>query len=727
MGLASAAAGQQRAHLAWDARAPDGSPLQVGLFQSTSRSTLFQGQPIHTASGAGTRLVTGLTDDLTVYFGLALSQGGGQYSPAGAVMSVMPGAEYHVPSVQYPDLITAVLVAASFSNGGQQAANVWVAEGTYTDVSVPLHAGVHVYGGFDASFDLATRDPAAHPTVLRAQTGAAKAVVTIQDGKPGAVLDGIEIDGLSTASAGVDVVQSPARLSSLLVRDCAGRGIRLRSLASNVVYDVTLARCSVRSCGGEGLQLQGPFELSVEGSLFSVNSLEGFDCDDLVAPSGFQASLSVRDSVFFGNGGEGLDCDLGVPPAPGSGGAYEVTVQGSLFEQNGWGTSAASAGLNIDIDYEAFPAWRSEIVVRGSTARANRGHGARLDLDSTSTTFVHRLLATANSADGLAVSSESKPGLALVSASVLSGNRGAGVRASGGATGGNVPVALSHCILAGNRKGGLISEQVESIAVSSAAWLQSSPWAGAGGVRAHFVAQGNDPLAALFAVAPMAYRGVLKKSGSVLTLDDASDFAPGDPLELADDGVLRSVIGLSGPDGLEIAPAAGSLLLPALIARFAPLVGVGEDYTLAALSAALGAGMPAPVGPAPDAGVFGAPLGGSPGNEGPLPQALFRASATSPPTTTPLDQGDQMRMAFLGGVLDSTTIPGNVRVRNGSNVLVALSPAPFLDVGTGELVIPAPSLGGWPTGKLTLELHAGLSATDGTPIATTLALPFQVQ
>jgi len=37
--------------------------------------------------------------------------------------------------------------------------NVWVAGGTYADISVPLNPGVHVYGCFDPTFDLSQRNP----------------------------------------------------------------------------------------------------------------------------------------------------------------------------------------------------------------------------------------------------------------------------------------------------------------------------------------------------------------------------------------------------------------------------------------------------------------------------------------------------------------------------------------------------------------------------------------
>jgi hypothetical protein len=122
--------------------------------------------------------------------------------------------------------------------------------------------------------------------------------------------------------------------------------------------------------------------------------------------------------------------------------------------------------------------------------------------------------------------------------------------------------------------------------------------------------------------------------------------------------------------------------------------------------------------------VLGAPLGGAPGNEGAAPPALFRVRGTTPPTTTKLGANQDISVAFAGGTLDSLSIAGNVQVRNASGQVVTM-PAPVLQ--GDELVVNAPGAG-WPSGKLTLELFAGLETTDAPPVslAVPVALPFVV-
>ena len=736
-GDASAGAGDGVIQARWDARELDGSPVSVGLFLSTDEATVYQGAPVHTAATAGSTVLTGLAEDQRCWLGIAVDLGAGEYAPVGAVMGATPGTIVFVdaasvavspdgttPATAFPALAEGALAASGLGAAGL-AANVWVAGGTYAGVSVPLDAGVHVYGGFDPTFDLAARNPhqAANRTILRAQPG--QAVIEIAGSDAGAVLDGLQINGQG-ASFGVDLDSSSARLSAVDIQDCTGRGIRLRSLSTTKSYRVTVARCTVLRSGDEGLSLQGAFRLDVEDSRFSSNGLEGLDCDALVAPDGVTAGLSVRDSTFFGNGEEGLDCTLGAPPVAGGSSSYAVEIVGSRFERNGWKPSGTpTGGLKIDIEFEGFPGWSADLVVRGCLARANRGIGVHLDLDSSSTTFVHRLLSTANGADGLLIASESAPSLATVSSSVLMGNKGAGVRVGGAPTGGNVPVVLAHSVVAGNAGGGLRSELVESAAVSSIGWLQGDAWSGAGGVRERGVVLGLDPLTPVFATAPVDFRTVIAFNGSSLELDDASNLAIGDSIEVADDGTRRLISGFSGGSRVFVDATPTSLDVPALFVRFEAGAPVGEDWQLAPGSIALAAGMPPPAGPAPDAGVFGAPLGGVPGSEDVVPAVLFRAAATTPPTTTALAQGDDIAVTFAGGTLDSLTIPGNVQVRDGAGQAIAI-PAPTLQ--NDELVLQAPG-GGWPVGALTVELFAGLATIDAPPagLATPVALPFEVQ
>ncbi|MBK7874923.1 MAG: right-handed parallel beta-helix repeat-containing protein [Planctomycetes bacterium] len=718
LGLVSAAAGNGAVRVAWDATDAQGSAVAVALFRSTSSSTVYSGAPIATANGAGAQTVTSLPNGVEQFFGLAVDLGGGQYSATGAVFRARPKAPVYVdaastavapdgasPATAFPTVAAGVQAAANQGGG-----NVWIAEGTYNGVALTLTTGVDLYGGFTTTFDVATRDPEAHPSLLRGAAGLF--VLELAGGGAPLVLDGLTIDGRNLASFGLDIDSTEARVSACEVFDTTSHGLRLRSTSASGSVDVDLVGSRVHDCGGEGVSVLGTFDLGLYGSRFSANRNEGASLGQLVAPNGIPASLHVQDCVFFGNGEDGLDCQLGRPPVVAGSSSYRVRVERSLFERNGWLGVAAPAGLRIDLDFELVNGWSADVLVRGCTARANKGDGFALDLDATSTTFLHRLLATANGGDGVRVTSETTAGLAVMTHSAMVGNLGAGTRAALG----NVPVAAAHCIFAGNAGGGLVSSSVTSTAAACVASLQPTPYTG---VREDFGVTVTDALTALFTNAPVEYARVASADATNLTLSAAGSFAAGDPVEVADDATSRAIAGFGAPTQLQLTPHPTSVDVPASLMRFAVGSGVVEDFTLAPGSAALASGLPAPTGLTQDAGVFGGALGGEPGFEaGELP-ALFRPSSSSPAPTTALGANTTILVSFQGGTLASGSITGQVRARNQSGTLLAITAGP-----SGSLLsIQAPG-GGWPSGDVVVELHAGLASTAGDALPCPIALTF---
>src|SRR5262249_19052269 len=129
-------------------------------------------------------------------------------------------------------------------------------------------------------------------------------------------------------------------------------------------------------------------------------------------------------------------------------------------------------GARVDIDYDFFPEWSSQIVARGCRARANGDSGLHYDLDSSSTALVHRLSSSANVGNGFLLTSETFPGMCTVSASALFGNQGSGVRGADGHYG----LTISHCVLAGNVAGGSSIEIAPALAQSCIAHLQPLPF-----------------------------------------------------------------------------------------------------------------------------------------------------------------------------------------------------------------------------------------------------------
>lgn len=717
-GLVSLAANASGVQVSWEARDASGANLAVALFSGVDRASVHQGAPIATASGDGSSFVA-IPGGATRYFGLALDLGGGSYAPVGAVLSARAAAPIYVdasstavapdgssPAQAFSDVREAALLAFALGGG-----NVWVREGVYNAPGLEIHTGVHVYGGFDASFSLTARDPQARPTRIRGVAGSA--VCEVVAGAGAAILDGLEIDGQSTASFGIDVDSADCELRALDVHDCSGRGLRLRSPVLTSAIDVRLVRSRIVDNGAQGLSLTGAFDLRVEGSRFGGNGLEGLDLGGLVGPGGVPVSLRVRDSVFAGNGADGLDCDLTPPLSPSGSGRYLVEIETSRFERNGYAApTEATAGLKIDIDFELIPDWRADIVVRGCTARNNLRDGVLLDLDSTASAFVHRLLSSGNGGDGLVVSSESTPSFVTVSASVLAGNVGAGLRAELG----QVPLAVSHCVLAGNFGGGVVSATARSSVSSSIAWMQPNAWSG---VRSHFNVESSVPTDAPFVRAPLEYRRATGWSNGQLVLNDNSGLVLGDDVEFADDGVVRELSALGANQRVGLTPTLDAPGLPSTLARFAS-ANVSEDYTLSALSLARDAGMADPLTGPVDAGPFDAPLGGEPGRDALERPTLFYAATSTPVVGQNVGAGQSLEIEFRGGALDPGSINAqSVRVLNSGGQV--LNTTAFLQ---NQRLVIAPPGGGWPSGTLLVELHATLQSSAGAPLAARTAFEF---
>lgn len=715
IGIVSAAPGDGAVQVRWDGRDAAGIGQAVALFRSTSEGTLYQGAPVATATGGGSTVISGLSNGTRQFFGLALSHGG-VFTPVGATFDVTPRAPIHVDdssTALNPDGASPATAFSSLAAGVQAAVNagggnVWLAEGTYTGIALSLSSEVALFGGFAADFVLANRDAATRITTLRG--GAATAAIELVGGAGVSTLDGLTIEG-GSATFGVDVDSADTRLASITVSAAASHGLRLRDTSASTSVEVELAGCRFLDCGGNGLSLEGTFELAVFGCRFSGNAREGAALGPLRARASVPASLRVRDAVFAANGEDGLDVKLGAPLVPGGSSSYRVILDGARFEENGWnGGGTTPTGARVDLDFDLVAGWSAEVVLRGSTARDNRGDGFLLDLDATSSTIVHRVLAAANAGDGLRVTSESTAGLAVVSSSVFAGNLGAGIRASGG----NMPVAATHCVLAGNGGGGLVSATVTSLASSTVAWLQPTPFTG---TRQHFVVTASDELDPAFDLAPVSYRRGSAFGAGLVTLIDATGLALGDVLEVADDGVARTIASFGGANQVALTPSPSQLESPSSVVRHASN-SVSEDYNLAAGSPAAGAGMPSPSG-AVDAGPFGAPLGGAPGAEPALRPSLFRVAAVAPATTTSLGANTTLTVTFAGGTLDGASIPGEVRARDGAGNLLAIGAA----LNGAALSITAPG-GGWPSGAVTIELHAGLGSTAGDGLVAPMALPF---
>jgi hypothetical protein len=709
-GLVAAAAGPNEVRVDW-IEAESG--FELALFQGLSRASVYSSAPVAEVLAGDHLVLQGLANSVDLFFGLGLrAVGDSEWTPIGVILRARPGPVIYVdaassaaspdgttPATAFADLFLGLLVAL-----GQGGGNVWVRDGDYTGAVLPLVAGVHVYGGFDGTFELDTRAARAHRTILRGPAG--QRLLDVGGGEPAAVLDGFALRGEGTAQSGIDVGDSSLELRCVDLVGFASRAARLSNLSTSASYDFLAVDCGFESNGGEGVLLSGAFDVVIDGSRFDGNGLEGAQLDDLVARDGSTATLSVRGSRFFGNASEGLDVDLAAPLLQGpNGGVFALEIDASRFEQNG------TDGLDVDVDYETASAWRGTLALRGVRLRANRGHGARVDGDSTLDVAIERTLASANEGDGIWISSESAPGLAIVSASVCSGNHGAGLRASLG----NRPVLASHCVFAGNAGGGFASELVTSSAASCVAWLQGTPWIGVERVGSLEL---DDPQSGAFERAPEAYARVLSSAGATAVLEDASAIALGASTELGDDDVELVVQAVNGST-VTFDESPMGFVAPGALSAFAAQAGVFDDWRLPPGSPCAGAGMSAPGAPAVDAGVWGSPSAGFPGVAQALDGPLLVLADATPTPTARIDAHDAIALRFSRALDPASVGLDALRVVSDSGTEIAA-----LTTVLGDTLTLLPPGAGWGSEPFVVELHRAIRAADGTPHSAPLVVPY---
>jgi hypothetical protein len=376
---------------------------------------------------------------------------------------------------------------------------------------------------------------------------------------------------------------------------------------------------------------------------------------------------------------------------------FDVAMTGCRFDGN------QLAGLLVDQDHELAPGWTAHVVIRECTASDNGLAGVHVDADGPGQFLLHRIRSIANGGDGILVSSEQAGGPVEISASYLAGNLGAAINTSLG----NKRLVASHCVLAGNQLGGfLCNATIPGSATNCIAHLQPTPFQNVRVVGSSTVTDAGVPA---FVYAPTSYSKVLTHSTGTLGLAAAAAFATGATVEIADDSTARNAAQVSGTTVvLNTAPTLRRL--PTALLSF-PGSTVGDDIHLAAGSVAAGQGMKEAGTPNVDPGPFGAPVAGQPGIADPLPQALIWLDQLTPAPPAALGSSQAVALHFSQAIAAASVLSTRVRVLDAGGNAVAASV-----LTSGSTITLNPPGSGWPGGALRVELHRGITGTDGTPL-----------
>jgi len=683
---------------------------EVALFRGDTPDTVYDDSPIFARIRSERVEVTNLTDGTPTYFGLGVRDRSGPYTPTGLIVQARPNPPIFVdansdaatpdgktPATAFKTLALGLDAAAKLGGG-----NVWVRDGRYEARHV-VPVGVAVFGGFGIDFDRTTRRVGDSQTVLTAPAG--ETVVVAGAGADPVVLDGVTIDGADIAATGIDAGSSVLELRSVALRDMFGDGLSLHEDARTSVTLARLIRCTVESNGANGVRVGGAFDLRIDASTFDRNRDDGVRLDDLVAPEGLVARFAMTSSRVFGNDDRGLTADLAAPTGAAKPGRFDVVIRGSEFSCN------RDEGVFLNPSYDTRSGWNANLVVRETTIRGNGGDGVRLDAFGPADTLFHRLLVTANSKNGVHVTSyRFDPGLIVLSGSVVSGNGDTGLLNAHP----RKNVAVSHSIFTGNASGGFVSEHARGYVTSSIVYNQVLPWTG---VSTAYSVAVRDPGHSGFVNVPTSYSRVIARFGQQVTIDGVPP-TYGNLVELADDNVPRIVTELNGSSIVFEKPVSDCLRLPSVLPEFFGKTSVVEDYRLTLRSPALFAGMTAPGAEPLDAGVFAAPGSGRPGVADVVPHELFRLSQTDPKLDREVGPSEMITLDFSHDV-DAKSLNA-LTVRAVTNVGRVIPMTRELD---GSRMTLRPSPEGWGQYPFAIRLHVGLRSTAGNALATPLAIP----
>jgi len=336
-----------------------------------------------------------------------------------------------------------------------------------------------------------------------------------------------------------------------------------------------------------------------------------------------------------------------------------------------------------------------------------------IDADGTGGTLVHRSLATANGQEGFFLSSEAIPGFVVLSACAASANQNVGARSVGGTK----TWVATHCVFAGNLRGGIHNNVVEGGVASTVAYLQQQPFAR---VRTAGSVEVDQTATSTFLSVPEFFTRVIGASGNRVRVEDSSGIFPGAVLELADDGVEYLVVSVNGSELILNPSPPGNLTLPATATIHPSGLGVDENYRLSVGSPARDVGLAEPGADPVDAGVFGSPDPGDPGEAAVVASSLFFPIDTSPSLSAGLPRSSALLIRFSHDVAPSSVLLGRVRAVTEDGTELE---APLMSIDD-ELVLLPPN-GDWGPQSFVVELHLGLAASDGATITTPMILPIR--
>ena len=598
---------------------------------------------------------------------------------------------------------------------------LYVGEGTIPG-GLYLPGGVALAGGFDPSMDPEKRDPMKY--VTRIAGGAASGPLLGVAGPAHTLVTGVMLDGENRVSSGFRAGPGRVALRNVSVVRCAGPGVVLTGQAAvenRVEGDFSFLR--VLGNTGAGVVVRGLTGLRFQESLIRRNGNEGVLARELeVNPEG-ELLFSLEGCRIEANRAGGVEIGLSRGPAgsPGSGpGRSLARLRRCLVRDNVQEGVRAVAELGSDPPVEGtvqilFSSFidnggsgvlvqsspQAMILVSGNRVSANRGvAGITVGSGTGGIVRVSNNAVFGNTHDGIRVNASFDPRLVMVHNNDSAANGGTGLLVEGKDT-----AALSNTVVWNKRD-------------VQAPWLAYSlRGSGTGGPGVF----GGNPGYRVFPVGIQFLDG--PGSEDLVHVPWPGVTAPGEFVEIADDGVPRAVeevtrTGIRFSPPLERPAPVGAALYVALSKE-----GVEEDLRVGTSSPVRGRGSPYlrdPRGGKATVGFLGGPLAVNqvgPGGAGPETDLSFQDLQFLPPPGTHAYVVDRITV-IAGRELDETTVNSTtVRLFNAAKMASLPARVNVFGKGKDRFVVA-----GFPQAKypLLLVLTTGIRDADGKALSLPL-------
>ena len=243
---------------------------------------------------------------------------------------------------------------------------------------VVLLDGAVIYGGFDSTFGLTTRDTAAHPTTL--QTQGAKSLITVIQGERFCGLDGLVLRGNGQTERGIAGDAGIYHIANTRIDGFRLKGIDLRGATDLETPPLsgTIRNCTVTgTTAGEGIHLEGALDLSILDCVVEGSANEGIEATLAYLP-GEKTRLKIERCQIVGNRSLGIEIDLTEGESEGDLGnaRFRARVRDCRIAYNG------DHGVGVDVRYEETTPIDLGVEVESNRLANNQGAGVHLDVDA---------------------------------------------------------------------------------------------------------------------------------------------------------------------------------------------------------------------------------------------------------------------------------------------------------------------------------------------------------